>query len=1211
VCLASGSKDPCVRCGHRPSKRMEQLVHLRLKSIYKAFKQSSRNSKYSGGNSGGDGGEDDDDDDEDEDMDDDDDDDNTDGGKAGDPQSLLQAAASAASKHSGGRANPARHHHHHQHHHHHHSSHQQSINNSKRSVAASAGASASRDQQAKDLVEKYMAEKEKADAAAAALLAELDEEEEATKKKKNKKKKKKERLVAEKKKTEPESMDTLEHPDKKIQQDKGDQSGQMDEEDSDIEIIDIAKPSSKKGAKADKEVKKKKKKSQKAQAGQNKDDSRATTADDFPMALEKKNDPVDAVPVTENASTLDPVEEQLAQYVLDSNADGIEDILFTLKGVPGRATLRKNAKKALKKIKAEEEAIMEEVAEAQRVKAEAEARKKEARAGSGAGTPATHSETTSGSGRHQIPPPLPPNEIFRVVSVDHAKPVIEKVATTRTQRGQVANRAPATTEVKSECVMHILYSVVGWVIGKGGQRIRDLMEDSGAKVWIDQEHLGPTDPRIVYISGNRKTVETAMNLLKELVLKAPGIGPVAASQMPGAVSNSSHPLPSLSSYAPGPEAHAEKPATAAHIADSGAQTTLANETEVDLTTYLMKADAANQTIDRGSNLTPGRPGRQLHTSVAGDDNVHEITCEACFVPLLIGRRGWTIKHIQDSSGARVDIDQTVTPRKVKISGKDENVQTAIRMVRDVLSYPHAQLQGAGESLEDLDAPPGTLGSTGDAGQVPGSVDPISGATLSNTTTVEASNQVITHAIHPSPVLMVQAAEERVHTPPPSSTINIGDAKSTISASSSLSSTPEPSMASTAKGHFSSAGTPGPLLPPDFGGGYAQHPPPMPGTNLFGQQGNLHQMSLGNITDNRNGTPGGILPPQQPLFPGGIPGVGVPAVSPRYDVSSGLQRGFSPQNPHHIQPQRQHQNQPMLLGQGVLRDAHQHPASIRSMNGIGGMPHQVLPQYQGSHPNLHNQPNSMHYPPGVRNQQQQQSQIHLHQGSAFHPSEHKQVRQSSMPEIGMGMRHNVTQDIVGVGGKPGGFLPSDMWGDRNASLVLGPEGMNGGQMRLPAPSNPFQRGGVPLPGHSDPELRLNHGVPSLGLSLGLPNPPVDTSHSRARIPQDIGGQTSSVLNSSGKDESKMVDSLFGPPEGSSGEEKCLLTGFQGLTLGGEGIGSDMWSNNVSQDWEAEPKGSSTLFASIPPNLAAPAQEEQQHPPKSRFLWGAAGEPQGQP
>ncbi|GMI40692.1 hypothetical protein TeGR_g3595, partial [Tetraparma gracilis] len=48
VCLASGSKDPCVRCGHRPSKRVEQLVHLRLKSIYKAFKSAGPTQQRAG-----------------------------------------------------------------------------------------------------------------------------------------------------------------------------------------------------------------------------------------------------------------------------------------------------------------------------------------------------------------------------------------------------------------------------------------------------------------------------------------------------------------------------------------------------------------------------------------------------------------------------------------------------------------------------------------------------------------------------------------------------------------------------------------------------------------------------------------------------------------------------------------------------------------------------------------------------------------------------------------------------------------------------------------------------------------------------------------------------------------------------------------------------------------------------------------------------------
>ena len=127
----------------------------------------------------------------------------------------------------------------------------------------------------------------------------------------------------------------------------------------------------------------------------------------------------------------------------------------------------------------------------------------------------------------------------------------------------------------------------------------------------------------------------------------------------------------------------------------------------------------------------------------GDWTEHKITCETGFVPLLIGKRGWTIKHIQDSSGAMVDIDQYVTPRVVTITGKSESVQTAIRMVRDVLSYPQGQLQRK-DDIEDI---------------------------------LDFDRYV------------------GVHSPPPSSLIMT----SNISASSSLSSTPESSMASSKPG----------------------------------------------------------------------------------------------------------------------------------------------------------------------------------------------------------------------------------------------------------------------------------------------------------------------------------------------------------------------------------------------------------------------------
>ena len=87
---------------------------------------------------------------------------------------------------------------------------------------------------------------------------------------------------------------------------------------------------------------------------------------------------------------------------------------------------------------------------------------------------------------------------------------------------------------------------------------------------------------------------------------------------------------------------------------------------------------------------------------------------------------------------------------------------------------------------------------------------------------------------------------------------------------------------------------------------------------------------------------------------------------------------------------------------------------------------------------------------------------------------------------------------------------------------------------------------------------------------------------------------------------MVDSLFGPSK-AIGEEKSLLTGFQGLSFGDDGLGSDMWSKNLPQTWEGETKGSSALFAAIQPNLGS---HDMQHPSKSRFIWGASSESQGQ-
>ena len=70
----------------------------------------------------------------------------------------------------------------------------------------------------------------------------------------------------------------------------------------------------------------------------------------------------------------------------------------------------------------------------------------------------------------------------------------------------------------------------------------------------------------------------------------------------------------------------------------------------------------------------------------------EFTCDPGSVASLFSRREWTVKNILSESGADLHIDQSVEPPKIIISGKAENVKKAEQLVRDVLNYPHLQLQ---------------------------------------------------------------------------------------------------------------------------------------------------------------------------------------------------------------------------------------------------------------------------------------------------------------------------------------------------------------------------------------------------------------------------------------------------------------------------------------------------------------------------------------
>jgi hypothetical protein len=333
--------------------------------------------------------------------------------------------------------------------------------------------------------------------------------------------------------------------------------------------------------------------------------------------------------------------------------------------------------------------------------------------------------------------------------------------------------------------------IVGWVIGKGGQRIRDLMEESGARIWIDQESVGPSEYRLVYVSGQRKNVDDAVHLIKDLVSKAP----VSSAQ-------TRHSVPSGDNQAVDPSAPIPKndksPTKGLPLKSTESDVKFEPSTEI------------------GADLSKLQPDDVSSTR-------RVLTCDPRYVPLLIGRRGWEIKSIQDRSNAQVDIDQTVTPRRITISGTKESVAKAVELVQDVLSYPTSQLQGPNNEvvrIEQVESVASRPLQQSYAERVVAVEDgkrnfqmPVGQETPSWPSNINLTNQ---KAVSPSqtdaiPSLGILKNEPR--TSPPSSLIMNTDARSTVSVSSSLSSTPEPTMSTVKSPYAQSFPLPSSMLPP--------------------------------------------------------------------------------------------------------------------------------------------------------------------------------------------------------------------------------------------------------------------------------------------------------------------------------------------------------------------------------------------------------------
>jgi hypothetical protein len=973
----------------------------------------------------------------------------------------------------------------------------------------------------------------------------------------------------------------------------------------------------------------------------------------------KVNDEVDNKLQKAQNTKMDPIEKELVECVNNFDFDGIDNILFRLKGIPGRAALRKNAKKALKRLKLElnppsptQPELKVEVftkAERRAMAAIDQMASKIAKVYPVAADSRTSSKKTTIKSTTS-------NEksSSNSTKASHPKPSSNKK--------NESNRCEAVVEIVSR--------LVGWMIGKNGQRIRDLMEESGAKIWIDQEKFKGQETRNVYISGDRESVDQAVLLVNDVITNAPPpqgtVNSIAiatalmanmeismesmeisqkpledAGQTTGLISPST--TPSAQSALPGTvevksawtktsrsslgvdkivQGTIPKPPTlisSSVVVDTEKtkerpQTKLSSESQIvgsdrseEAPVMLMNVpkiavDVATPAVDASIISNLQHKSAEVTTEI--------VTCDFRFVPLLIGKRGWTIKNIQDDSGARVDIDQTVTPRQVRISGSKANVDKAVTMVRDVLSYPHAQLQSSSEGMVNDES--GVLPELGPDMLLSETPVPVSTPTKQK---LLAASAALEHDVIRNTMPRQREISGRIHSPPPL----VGDATSAISASSSLSSTPEPSMASSSKGFIASHLQNGPLLPPP-----AEH---------YTMGGAPSQPVSGQFLHSEGGLIDGV--DARGLWASA--GVGVP--QPSYADSSGqidfrggrptaMPHG-APSHPqiHHLQQQGHHlqMNTAMIHEQQYLQgnpNHHQH-----------SIPQSFVPTGQISHRMpLRANPNgspidrsSQFINQNIGNNQQNRN-MHSSLGGA-HP--YDLYGNEGVPATRT-IATTPLRDLMhpgGVGGGPGvpsptrgsGFADSGsrLWNSGNpaySSSGLPPQTSS----LQPRSSSGFAATSIGFSSGHRQQSNETGMTNSLGYtnSQAIPSQQaLPNTNSLSMAANNTASFSGSIPSGLRNDDSRMIDSLFGGANNVRSSNVAatdgLLAGFHGLSLPSEGDGakaSGLWgSSDLTEPWHDNKGGAMNDRGSDNPNVSSIGNIfsneilSQDHPQESRFNW----------
>ncbi|XP_048407563.1 poly(rC)-binding protein 3 isoform X2 [Stegostoma tigrinum] len=214
-------------------------------------------------------------------------------------------------------------------------------------------------------------------------------------------------------------------------------------------------------------------------------------------------------------------------------------------------------------------------------------------------------------------------------------------------------------------------SQCGSLIGKGGSKIKEIRETTGAQVQVAGDMLPNSTERAVTISGTPDAIIQCVKQICVVMLESPPKGAT---------------IP----YRP-------KPASAPVIFAGGQAYTVQGQYAIphpDLTKLHQLAMQHTPFTPLGQT-TPGFPAAELDAT--GQTSSHEFTIPNDLIGCIIGRQGSKINEIRQMSGAQIKIANATegsTERQITITGSPANISLAQYLINASLEMAKVSTQTA-------------------------------------------------------------------------------------------------------------------------------------------------------------------------------------------------------------------------------------------------------------------------------------------------------------------------------------------------------------------------------------------------------------------------------------------------------------------------------------------------------------------------------------